>query len=891
MHALLQILIVGMCVICAEPIRATDNRGILINEVWTGAPDWIELANPTMNTIDVSGWRLRMWSKSIEQAPWINEDIIIPEGTVIPPFGFFILSDALSNGGISEIILTAMEGFACVLETRTGNPIDSVVAGGIFGVPNLVLSEPALFAPPFPLRNRENGLFRTSWTDQDSGGDWVVSEFSTPGGPNPGQSERSDPCLNSDKRIGVSPETDDAILLPEFRSGFTSRHVIILVLDGVRVSDVFDPGVTDRFPNISDWLAVQGTLDTECVNTGNTVTLPGHVAMTTGRWLMQGNNKYPIANIGPESPTMFEYYRKNLENLGIPLIESSDRCVQLYGKYEECSAMASSYHPLYGPDYGSVIRFPEMELNWPDEAPHKDMIVYRAALQELRDRQPDLMLVNLAQIDQRGHHGGWDGYEYSLRKADELASGIWREIQSQPYYRDSTTLIVTTDHGRHDDAHGGYHHHGCNCRGCRRIFCLVLGPDTPAGVRLDEPFETIDIPATVATLMGFDAPLCEGRFMAGMFVPSESGSESAALSQVRDVSISANTDQVAVTWLAQSDVGWTGMFSRSASNVSIWSYPMALPFQPQGHITRWVTCALTPEGALITAIASHPQPSVEPDTLSWHLNVLDQDLGRSILVARTGKMGNYPAVMQWDGSINTIWSRYYDQPEPFPPYHSSIQMAIEDEPESIPRFAQIDSGLFVPGPPSFVQEHDLIHCVFRNHENNAWTIRYCRSDDAGLSWVRSGALLPVDMDRQINDPAIGHLAGTVHIVWPETTLPDGRWSIQCASSFNNGVNWTAPIALSDSVGQSVDPLIIAEDGRIIVAWVAINQGQCAIQGRISSNGGTSFGAIHTWVDFSSSLIQRPRAVRVENDLMLAWIDAEPRVDHPLNVTRIAGLFP
>ncbi len=869
-------------------VHGDASSGILINEIWTGAPDWVELANVSSVPIDVSGWSIRTWSKGLEESAWENDPLVIPPASTIAPGGFLVISDADDTS--SECILTAMEGFTCLLEDSTGVPIDSIVASGMFGEPLTELSAPALFFPPLPQRFWNDGIHRNSWTDSDTGLDWIVSMAGTPGQPNPGQSSAG--CNKSE----VSPVFRDCRRKTETAAStsgrqFATRHVIVLVLDGVRVSDGFDPGTVGRAPNMTEFLAARGCLDTDCINTGNPVTLPAHIAMTTGSWMMQGNNKYPVSNIFPENPTIFEYYRRHLELQGIPLSESADRCVQLYGKYGECSTMASSHHPLYGPAYGSVIRFPEMELNWPVEAPHKDMIVYRAVLEELRGRQPDLMLINLAQIDQRGHHGGWDGYEYSVRKADEFVAGIWREIQAQPYYRDSTTLIVTTDHGRHDDAHGGYHHHGCNCRGCRRTFCLVLGPDTPQGIRVDTSYETIDIAATAAALMGFDAPLCDGRFMTDMFVPADDPVDASAACRARDLSISASSDRVALTWMQRENTDWTGMHSLAMWGGPVWSFPAPLPYSPEGHATRWASCSLTPEGALVTAIVSHPMPSTGLETLSWYLRVTDTSTGRPILHARTGKMANRPAIFEWEGAITTLWSRYYDQPEPFPPFHSSIEMAIEDEPESIPRFSRVDSGLFAPGPPAFAQNSATIHAAYRNHEDRSWTIRYCGSQDAGHAWNVSGALLPVDRSRLAGDPSIGTLAGTVHIAWAEKTLPVGHWRIQCMSSFDDGISWRAPITLSDDSSDATEPLMIAANGRIIVAWISSQNARTGITGRVSMDGGVTFSAPVEWVPPSASMMARPVATRIGSDLVMAWIDLTPRIDRPIKVTKIEGIFP
>ena len=74
-----------------------------------------------------------------------------------------------------------------------------------------------------------------------------------------------------------------------------------------------------------------------------------------------------------------------------------------------------------------------------------------------------------------------------------------------PQYRGTTTLIVTTDHGRGDPPQG-WRSHGEKVEGSEAIWLAVLGPDTPA---LGERSETgtvtqAQVAATLAALLGED---------------------------------------------------------------------------------------------------------------------------------------------------------------------------------------------------------------------------------------------------------------------------------------------------------------------------------------------------------------------------------------------------
>ena len=70
---------------------------------------------------------------------------------------------------------------------------------------------------------------------------------------------------------------------------------------------------------------------------------------------------------------------------------------------------------------------------------------------------------------------------------------------------------MTNDHGRHEDAHGGFKNHGDSCEGCRHIMLLAIGPRFTPGVEIKEPAYQIDIAPTAAEILGIAFPSVEGK--------------------------------------------------------------------------------------------------------------------------------------------------------------------------------------------------------------------------------------------------------------------------------------------------------------------------------------------------------------------------------------------
>ena len=136
----------------------------------------------------------------------------------------------------------------------------------------------------------------------------------------------------------------------------------------------------------------------------------------------------------------------------------------------------------------------------------------------LAKHHPRLMLINLKQPDANGHGGHWDQYLQALRQSDAYAAELWKFLQADPAYRGHTAYFITHDHGRHlDGVADGFVNHGCNCEGCRRTALLALGPDFKKGEVIKTGGEQIDLPVTVAAILGFEMPGLKGRVLKELF--------------------------------------------------------------------------------------------------------------------------------------------------------------------------------------------------------------------------------------------------------------------------------------------------------------------------------------------------------------------------------------
>ena len=272
------------------------------------------------------------------------------------------------------------------------------------------------------------------------------------------------------------------------RAAIQTQYVVIVGIDGERYSETFGNPGFPWCPRRALDLATIGARPAQFRNVGLTITNPGFSTIVTG-------TLQTIANDGserPHKPTLFEYLR---QQKGTPAAQ-----VRLVVRKAKLDVLAYSDHPDYGAAYGGTV-----QTGYANDAQ-----VYQAARTALQTYQPVLTFVHFGEPDLAGHANNWLGYLAGMRVADSLTWRLWNDIQAIPAMAGKTTLFVSNDHGRHDDAHGGFQNHGDSCEGCRRIHMIMAGPDNYTNFTSAAVHEQRAIARTAGYLLGLSLPLADG---------------------------------------------------------------------------------------------------------------------------------------------------------------------------------------------------------------------------------------------------------------------------------------------------------------------------------------------------------------------------------------------
>lgn len=135
-----------------------------------------------------------------------------------------------------------------------------------------------------------------------------------------------------------------------------------------------------------------------------------------------------------------------------------------------------------------------------------DAFTFHYAFEYLKKNKPKVVYISFNETDHFAHEGEYDRYLNAANYADRFISDFWTWLQSQPQYKNKTTLIITVDHGRGNTTMNSWRSHGEKVTGADQIWFAVLGPDTqPLGeIKSEGQYFQNQLAKTLAAFLGFD---------------------------------------------------------------------------------------------------------------------------------------------------------------------------------------------------------------------------------------------------------------------------------------------------------------------------------------------------------------------------------------------------
>lgn len=125
------------------------------------------------------------------------------------------------------------------------------------------------------------------------------------------------------------------------------------------------------------------------------------------------------------------------------------------------------------------------------------------ALEYIKRKHPDFVYIGNDETDDFAHQGDYSAYLRSAHGADKFLEELWIYLQSDPYYRDKTTIILTTDHGRGTEPLKNWTGHGSDIEGASETWLILFGAQAKklGEVKREEQFHSTDIVETIKKIL------------------------------------------------------------------------------------------------------------------------------------------------------------------------------------------------------------------------------------------------------------------------------------------------------------------------------------------------------------------------------------------------------
>jgi hypothetical protein len=332
----------------------------------------------------------------------------------------------------------------------------------------------------------------------------------------------------------------------------SKRKVVVVTFGGgARDQETFAPEGQENIPHLMRELIPQSSFFTQVVNRGILGHYVATASLATGVYETINN----FAALPPQSPTVFEYFRKDLKrpssdawvvapSNGFNRIgESSHRSygqgfgarvilpkhlltAATAGRHEDYQHLLRDNYetPFYAPELaGSEFELQQLEmilkLSVDDFKAHAqtlsspDELSVYIAHQLMRQVAPSLLWITMHDID-IAHAGAYSLYVEGIRRTDRLCSDLWKAIQSEPEYAGKTTMFILPDFGRDSDQDAGgngFQHHRTGDALSRTTWMLAAGPGIREGVVVDRALDSTDLVPTLGAMFGFSPSFAQGK--------------------------------------------------------------------------------------------------------------------------------------------------------------------------------------------------------------------------------------------------------------------------------------------------------------------------------------------------------------------------------------------
>ena len=208
---------------------------------------------------------------------------------------------------------------------------------------------------------------------------------------------------------------------------------------------------------------------------------PGYNEILTGKAndrSINSNDKIPNPN-----ETVLEQYAKNYNPIKVAAFASWDVFDYIINEerskvYTNCGFEPSSDFPLNSDE--KLLNQLQKQIPSPWGTVRLDGFTHQFAKAYINKHKPNLIFISYGETDDFAHDGDYESYLKSTKNTDALIKDLWEFYQGNSYYKDKTTFIITTDHGRGTNPIDSWKSHGKEVTGSDETWLIIFGKGVKA---------------------------------------------------------------------------------------------------------------------------------------------------------------------------------------------------------------------------------------------------------------------------------------------------------------------------------------------------------------------------------------------------------------------------
>ncbi len=178
----------------------------------------------------------------------------------------------------------------------------------------------------------------------------------------------------------------------------------------------------------------------------------------------------------------------NEQRAGFPVINAFDEYIKI-GKDEQAQLLTNMIKDTHRPFGNSEVL---------------DVFMHYQIMHYLKKEKPMAAFLSYGDTDEFAHEGNYSYYLDGAHAFDKYVKDIWNFVQADPDYKDNTTILITTDHGRGETIKSQWTSHGQKVLDSHQNWYMMLGKGVQSTGEITSPEQTYtkDLIHKVSDLMG-----------------------------------------------------------------------------------------------------------------------------------------------------------------------------------------------------------------------------------------------------------------------------------------------------------------------------------------------------------------------------------------------------